>query len=86
MIQKIIPIFVMYRGCPHRCIYCNERITAGNHPDRITEALFRNIVDKYLKTMNWNTESIQIAFYGGNFTGIDEDYQTELLEAAESYI
>jgi histone acetyltransferase (RNA polymerase elongator complex component) len=84
--QKIIPIFVMYRGCPHRCIYCNERITAGNHPDRITEDLFRNIVDKYLKTMNWNTESIQIAFYGGNFTGIDEDYQTKLLEAAESYI
>jgi len=86
MIQKIIPIFVMYRGCPHRCIYCNERITAGNYPDRITQVQFRNIVDKYLKTMNWNTESIQIAFYGGNFTGIDQNYQTELLEAAESYI
>jgi histone acetyltransferase (RNA polymerase elongator complex component) len=86
MNQKIIPIFIMYQGCPHRCIYCNERITAGNHPDRITEDLFRNIVDKYLKTMNWNTESIQIAFYGGNFTGIDKDYQTMLLKAAESYI
>jgi histone acetyltransferase (RNA polymerase elongator complex component) len=76
----------MYRGCPNRCIYCNERITAGDHPDRITEDLFRNIVDKYLETMNWNKEHIQIAFYGGNFTGIDKDYQTELLEAAESYI
>ncbi|MBN2514696.1 MAG: radical SAM protein [Deltaproteobacteria bacterium] len=86
MCQKIIPIFVMYRGCPHRCIYCNERITAGNHPDRITGDMFRNIVDKCLKTMNRNTESIQIAFYGGNFTGIDKNYQTELLEAAEAYI
>lgn len=86
MTQKIIPIFVMYRGCPHRCIYCNERITAGDHPDRITEDLFREIVEKYLETMNRNTESIQIAFYGGNFTGIGKDYQIELLEAAESYI
>jgi histone acetyltransferase (RNA polymerase elongator complex component) len=86
MNQKIIPIFIMYRGCPHRCIYCNEQITAGNHPDRITEDLFRIIVDKYLETMNWNSESIQIAFYGGNFTGIDKDYQTELLEMATSYV
>jgi histone acetyltransferase (RNA polymerase elongator complex component) len=85
MTQKIIPIFVIYKGCPNRCVYCNERITAGNHPDRITEDLFRKIVDKHLKSFS-KPVYIQIAFYGGNFTGIDRHYQTELLEYAESYI
>ena len=85
MVQKIIPIFVIYKGCPNRCVYCNERITAGDHPDRITEDLFRKIVDKHLKSFN-KPEYIQIAFYGGNFTGMDRNYQTELLEFAESYI
>ncbi len=82
----IIPIFVVYKGCPNRCIYCNEKITAGNHPDRITERQFRDTVDGYLKTAFGNADRIQIAFYGGNFTGIDRDYQIELLRFAESYI
>ena len=82
----IIPIFVVYKGCPNRCIYCNERITAGNYPDRITEKQFRNTVDGHLKTASGNADRIQIAFYGGNFTGIDVDYQIELLRFAESYI
>ncbi len=85
MAQKIIPIFVIYKGCPNRCVYCNERITAGDYPDRITEDLFRRIVDKHLKSLD-EYVYIQIAFYGGNFTGIDRNYQTELLEYAESYI
>lgn len=76
----------MYSGCPNRCVYCNERITAGNHPDRITEDLFRKIVDRHLESLSAEPEHIQIAFYGGNFTGMDRNYQRELLEYADSYI
>jgi len=85
MAHMIIPIFIMYKGCPNRCSYCNERITAGDYTDRISPAQFRTVIDRYLAHAK-NTETIQIAFYGGNFTGIDEDYQRELLENAESYI
>lgn len=82
----IIPIFVVYKGCPNRCVYCNERVTAGNYPERITEEQFRNTVDGYLSTASKDRDRIEIAFYGGNFTGIDIDYQTELLRFAEPYI
>lgn len=82
----IIPIFVVYKGCPNRCLYCNERITAGNNSGRITELQFRNIVNGYLKTAKNNRDRIEIAFYGGNFTGMDMSYQIELLSLAESYI
>ncbi|MCD6486063.1 MAG: radical SAM protein [Syntrophobacterales bacterium] len=80
----IIPIFVIYRGCPNRCVFCNERITAGNYPDRLTEDTIRNICDRHLKTSGRKFD--QIAFYGGNFTGIDRDYQIELLDIAQSYV
>ncbi len=80
----IIPIFVIYRGCPNRCVFCNERITAGDYPDRLTEDTIRNICDRHLK--NTGRKFDQIAFYGGNFTGIDRDYQIELLDIAQSYI
>jgi len=82
----IIPIFVVYKGCPNRCIYCNERITAGNHPERISENLFHERVRSHLESASLRDNDIQIAFYGGNFTGIENDYQVELLEMAERYV
>lgn len=82
----IIPIFVTYKGCPNRCLYCNESITAGNDYGRITELQFRNVVDMYLKNAKSSRDRIEIAFYGGNFTGMDMNYQIELLSLAESYV
>jgi histone acetyltransferase (RNA polymerase elongator complex component) len=82
----IIPIFVVYKGCPNRCIYCNERITAGNHPDRISEDLFHETVRSHIESTGSSRDGIQIAFYGGNFTGIERDYQEELLKLAEGYV
>ncbi|MBW2651421.1 MAG: hypothetical protein JRC66_10620 [Deltaproteobacteria bacterium] len=80
----IIPIFVIYRGCPNRCVYCNEKITAGDYPDRLSEDTIRNICDRHLKDSGRRFD--QIAFYGGNFTGINRDYQIELLDIAQSYV
>lgn len=86
MNYKIIPIFVIYQGCPNRCVYCNERITAGTHPDRITADSIDRTVMQYLSTVKKPDDHVQIAFYGGNFTGIDRDYQEQLLDSADSYV
>ena len=82
----IIPIFVMNRGCPHRCVFCNVRKTAGSHPERITEDAFRDTVQKHLGSVKRRPERIQIAFYGGNFTGMEMDEQIELLEYARPFV
>ncbi|MGV8058574.1 MAG: elongator complex protein 3 [Smithellaceae bacterium] len=82
----IIPIFVMNSGCPHRCIFCNQKITAGNYPQEISRKYFENEVSSYL---GWNKDKsrrIEIAFYGGSFTGIDLTYQENLLSWAQSFI
>ena len=86
MSQLIIPVFISNRGCPNRCVFCNEKKTAGDFPDRITESTFRGTALKYLNNKRRKVDRIQIAFYGGNFTGIDKRYQTELLGFAKPFI
>ena len=82
----IIPIFIMNSGCPHRCIFCNQKITAGNFPPQITKEFFDAEVNSYLAWNKDKSKKVEIAFYGGSFTGIAPDYQEELLTRAYSFI
>jgi histone acetyltransferase (RNA polymerase elongator complex component) len=82
----IIPIFIMNSGCPHRCIFCNQKITAGNFPLKITREFFDAEVKSYL---DWNKDKasrVEIAFYGGSFTGVEPAYQEQLLSWADSFV
>ena len=82
----IIPIFIMNSGCPHRCIFCNQKITAGNFPPKITKEFFDSEVESYLTWNKDKSRKVEIAFYGGSFTGVDPAYQEELLSWAYSFI
>jgi histone acetyltransferase (RNA polymerase elongator complex component) len=84
--HQIIPIFVSHGGCPNRCVFCNQNKTLGIQPERITEVFFEQTVLVHLSTMEQNGKQRQIAFYGGNFTGMDEVYQIKLLEMANAFI
>jgi len=82
----IIPIFIMNSGCPHRCIFCNQKITAGNFPPQITKDFFDTEVKSYLDSNKNRYSNVEIAFYGGSFTGIDKIYQETLLSWAGAYV
>lgn len=82
----IIPIFIMNSGCPQRCIFCNEKIAAGNYAPEVIKSFFDGEVASYLR---WNKDKmrrVEIAFYGGNFTGLEPEYQKRLLSWANTYI
>lgn len=81
----IIPIFVPHQGCPHDCIFCNQRKITG-YQQRIDVQEIRIIIEKHLATFP-QEEGIQkeIAFYGGSFTGIPLQEQKMLLEIALQY-
>jgi histone acetyltransferase (RNA polymerase elongator complex component) len=82
----IIPVFIMNSGCPHRCIFCNQKITAGNFPPKITKEFFDSEVKSYLTWNKDKSRKVEIAFYGGSFTGVPPAYQEELLSWAYSFI
>jgi histone acetyltransferase (RNA polymerase elongator complex component) len=82
----VIPVFIMNSGCPHRCTFCNEAITAGNYPPEITRAYFDQEVNAYFSWNKDKSRKVEIAFYGGNFTGVDPPYQEKLLTWASAYV
>lgn len=80
----IIPIFVPHLGCPHSCVFCNQqRITGLSTNVKIDDV--KKKIEKSLKTIPRNKEKLEVAFYGGSFTGIEKEIQKGLLNVPYSY-
>lgn len=82
---NIIPIFVPHMGCPHDCIFCNQR-KITNHKDVIDREKIINYIEEYLSFFKNKDNYVEIAFYGGSFTGIDRQFMISYLEIANSFI
>jgi len=79
-----IPIFIPELACPHQCVFCNqEKISNTFSVPKPNE--IHKIIDSYLETIPNNRE-INIAFFGGSFTGIPLDEMTAYLKEAYKYI
>lgn len=83
--HAIIPIFIPHHGCPNDCVFCNQKIiTARSKPVSADDV--RNIIETYLSTLSdRGLEEIEVAFFGGSFTGIPIDQQTAYLKIADEY-
>lgn len=80
-----IPIFVPHRGCPNDCVFCNQKRITGTLDD-VTVQDIENTIEEYLKTLPKNNRIIEVAFFGGSFTGIDFDMQGLFLSTVHKYI
>ena len=83
--QYIIPIFVPHLGCPNDCIFCNQRSISGQQK-MITKEEIEKTIEFYLKNIKDKEAKIEVAFFGGSFTGIDVEKQEEFLQVAYEYI
>lgn len=81
---KIIPIFVPHKGCPNDCIFCNQKKISGQIEEMTTKKI-PQIIETHLATMEPN-DKIEIAFYGGSFTAIDQSIQESFLVEAFRYM
>ena len=82
MKHRNIPIFIPHKGCPFKCIYCNQNSQTGSSPKDIKNIDISAIVDKHLSTFPKSISTIEIAFFGGTFTGLERPLQNELLKKA----
>ena len=80
----IIPIFVPHEGCPHDCVFCNQKTISGQFVSPTAAEVQKNI-DRYRNILH-RYDSVQVAFFGGSFTGIPVQQQISYLEAAAPYI
>ncbi len=79
-----IPIFIPEVACPNRCVYCNQfKITDTLHAPRPNE--IKTIIESYLSTIKVNETRVEVAFFGGNFTGLPLQEQITFLESVEPF-
>lgn len=82
----IIPIFVPHLGCPNDCIFCNQKSISGEQR-QVSAKEVKEQIEFYWKSFkNKETAFIEVAFFGGSFTGIPQEKQIELLQAVQEYI
>ena len=95
--HAIIPIFIPHLGCPNDCVFCNQRrITA--HVGPVTPDDVRKTIDTWLTTLRsgpgdpagpdagkYRAETVEVAFYGGSFTGLPVSGQSAYLAVAKEY-
>lgn len=80
-----IPVFVPELACPNRCVFCNQNSISGclEQPGMAEVA---QIIEDRLKTIPKEGTHIEIGFFGGNFTGIEETLQRSYLSIAYKYL
>lgn len=83
--QYIIPIFVPHLGCPNDCVFCNQKSISGQ-TKMMTKEEIKKTIDFYLEKIKDKEAKVEIAFFGGSFTGIEVEKQEEFLQTAYEYI
>lgn len=80
MKRSILPIFIPHLGCPHNCIFCDQKQIAVPHVPTPPEV--RHLIEEGLRY----AQKPQISFYGGSFTAIPQDEMRGYLKAAYAYV
>ena len=80
----VIPVFAPQEGCPHRCVYCDQRtITGVTHPNWSRASLQAHVEDFHTRSRRY---PVEVAFYGGSFTLLPETRQAFYLEAVQGFL
>ncbi|MBR6637173.1 MAG: radical SAM protein [Phascolarctobacterium sp.] len=81
--MAIIPIFIPHAGCPHQCVFCNQKTISGQKTAAVEGA--KEQINKWLEWVKPSVEN-EAAFYGGSFTGLDLALQKELLALTDELL
>ena len=81
--MSILPIFIPHAGCPHQCVFCNQKKISGQHSAALASAR-----EQITRWRSWLRPSLahEAAFYGGSFTGLPLDLQRELLQLTDALL
>jgi len=79
----VVPIFIPFAGCPHKCIFCEQKKISGvSDQTEILETLDIAVSSPYF----YDIENREIAFYGGTFTNLPLKTMEEMLLSVLPYV
>jgi radical SAM superfamily enzyme len=85
----IIPFFLPHAGCPHRCVFCDQKRITGRTaaPDPASvPATIRAYLASRRQGRDSQREPVQVAFFGGSFTALPREIRQAYLEQLRPFI
>lgn len=81
-----VALFVVHKGCPHMCSFCNQRSISGSSRDITADDVHKAAQTAIASLSQSEAAGGEIAFFGGSFTMVERGYMLSLLEAAYEYV
>jgi len=82
----IIPIFIPHAACPHQCVFCNQVSITGAKQKLIKPDELRSQICEFLTYQKKYRKPVEIAFFGGNFLGLEDAKIKSLLATAAEFV
>lgn len=86
----VYPVFLPQWGCPHQCVYCNQRaITSGARDPEAREGGLASIedrIDGLAREAGIRGGPGELAFFGGTFTALPGEWIERLLRRAGGWV
>lgn len=73
-----------HNGCAHQCSFCNQTQITGVHKQPTPADVVQAI--KTAAQGDLSDKTLELAFFGGSFTALNEQYMVSLLEAAQPFV
>ena len=83
MSPVVVPVFISNLGCPHRCLFCDQRQFSSPLPPENLGAVVNNFI---AGCKDADRRRRMIAFYGGTFTGLEKTLLESYLAAASDLV
>ncbi len=81
-----VALFVVHKGCPHMCSFCNQRSISGSQKEITPDEVHSAAKTAIASLTATEAAGGEIAFFGGSFTMVERGYMISLLEAAYEYV
>ena len=72
-----VPFFISHQGCPHTCVFCDQRTISGASGALPTTGEILARIELWRATSG--RRPLEVAFFGGTFTALPKETQAELL-------
>lgn len=79
-----IPVFIPHLGCPNDCVFCNQNRISGKNAYPQLDEVERDIIAA-IETIG-HRKDVEIAFFGGSFTGLKKELQRDYLDMAKHLV
>jgi len=79
-----IPFFISHQGCPHTCVFCDQRAISGSRGNLPDRQQIRSAIASWQRSAGGRP--LEVAFFGGSFTALPEQVQDELLAPVHPFL